>query len=71
MDIYNEALAKLPIDHIDHYASDLYLKVTSYSTALIEAYEWKKNVTTFRSAIDGTLWYDVPFAYSPAWKSCR
>lgn len=67
MDIYTEAMAKLPKDHIDNHCSDLYLKVTTESMVLIEAYQWKQNVTTFNNAIDGTLWFDVPFAYSPAW----
>ena len=66
-DIYSEAIASLPMDDIDHHASDLYLKVTPESSALIERYQWKCNVTRFNSAIDDSLWFDVPFAYSPAW----
>lgn len=65
-DIYSEALANLPMDDIDHHASDLYLKVTALSSVLIGRYEFKQNVTTFNSAIDGSLWFDVPFAYTPA-----
>lgn len=68
-DIYSEALATLPMDEMDYHASDLYLKATPAAIALIERYQWKQNVTRFNSAIDGSVWLDVPFAYSPAWGS--
>jgi hypothetical protein len=62
-DIYTEALAKMRHDDIDHWASDLLLKVTDVSRALVDNYNWKCNVQTFNSAIDGSLWFDLPFAY--------
>ena len=68
--IYEQAVATLPADHIDHhnYGSDLYIKKTPESAKLIAEYEFKENVTTFRSQIDGCIWYDIPFAYTPYWE---
>ena len=53
---------------LDSHESDLYAKVTPESTALIQAYEFRCNVRRFRSQIDGTDWYDIPFAYLPWWE---
>ena len=47
----------------DTHCSDLYLYVTDETKDLINDYEFKVNVTTFKSAIDGRLMYDIPFAY--------
>lgn len=52
---------------IDHHATDLYVPVTEASTELVCAYRWRKNVTTFINQVTGDLWYDIPFAYEPAW----
>jgi hypothetical protein len=52
----------------DHHESDLYIPVTEATMALIKAYEFKTNVTTFISQIDKKLWYDVPFGYMPFWE---
>ena len=57
------------IEH-DSHCSDLYLPVTNETKAMIAEYEFKDNVTTFRSEIDGTRWYDVPFAFDPFWAKC-
>lgn len=48
---------------LDNHESDLHAKVTPESTAIIDAYRWKWKVRTFKSNIDGALWYDVPFAW--------
>jgi len=66
--IYNLAVERLPESDIDHHESDLYLRVSPASAALVEAYEFKDNVTMFKDAIDGVMWYDIPFAYWPFWK---
>jgi hypothetical protein len=47
----------------DTHCNDLYLYVTDETKDLINSYEFKVNVTTFKSAIDGRLMFDVPFAY--------
>jgi hypothetical protein len=49
---------------VDSWATDLYSKVTPKSKELIDNYEYKNIVKTFRSQIDGQLWYDIPFAHS-------
>ena len=56
--------ANIPIS--GHY-SDLYAKCTPESEAIVERYEFKQNVTTFRNNIDNTLWFDIPFQYQPYW----
>ena len=65
-DIYTAMLASGV--EIDHHCTDLYVPVNEVTTAIVDRYEFKCNVTKFRSAIDGTPWYDIPFAYTPAWK---
>jgi hypothetical protein len=52
---------------IDTHESDLYALVTDESTAIIENYKFKNNVTIFRDNIDGDLWYDIPFANDTFW----
>ena len=69
MSIYTELLEKgVPLDH---HETDLYAKVTPESQAIVRAYEFSNNVTTFTSQIDGDLWYDIPFAYEPQWQRTR
>lgn len=55
----------------DHHESDLYCKVTKATSAIINRYEFRHQVTTFHDATDPNraLWYDVPFAYVPYWES--
>jgi hypothetical protein len=65
-----EQLSRAGVE-LDHHESDLYARVTPESRAIVEAYEFRNNVTTFRSQIDGTPWYDVPFAYDPYWTNGR
>ena len=55
--------AGIPAEHIDHWQSDLYLKVTPETTALVNKYRFKKQVTKFIDNIDHEPWYEVPFAY--------
>lgn len=49
--------------------SDLFLKVTPVSTALIEQYDFKENVKKFIDAIDHELWYEIPFANTDWWEA--
>lgn len=51
---------------IDHHETDLYVPVTETTKAIVKDYEHKSIVTCFPSQIDGSLWYDIPFAYTPA-----
>lgn len=66
-DIYNAALRVLPASDLDHHETDLYIKVSEASSALVASYDFRGNVEKFRSPLDGCLWFDVPFAYNPAW----
>lgn len=50
-----------------HWVSDLHLKITPESTALIRDYQFRKSVRSFKSNIDKTHWYDIPFGYKPFW----
>ena len=67
MTIYEKAVATLPASDIDHHYSDLYLKLSKESAAIVSGYEYKNQVHLFVSQIDGCAWYDVPFAYLPYW----
>ena len=66
-DIYTSALRVLPASDLDHHETDLYIKVSEASAALVASYDFRGNVEKFRSPLDGCLWFDVPFAYTPAW----
>jgi antirestriction protein len=57
----------VPDSDISHWNSDLYLRVTPETTAIIDGYDFKNQVSTFIDEIDGKPWYEVPFAYDPAW----
>ena len=52
---------------VDNHESDLYVKVSPESTTIIKKYKFRM-ITTFKSQIDNTLWYDIPFAYTPWWE---
>mgnify|MGYP000856881618 CR=1 FL=1 len=52
---------------MDRHESDLYLKATETAKKLVDEYEFKCNVKMFKSQIDSTLWFDIPFAYDPFW----
>lgn len=65
--IYEKALASMPENEIDHWCSDLYLKANETSSRLVAEYEFPKHVRWFNSQKDGTIWYEIPFAYDPFW----
>jgi hypothetical protein len=52
---------------MDNHESDLYVKVDPKSTEIIKRYEHKGNVSQFKNNKDGSMWYDIPFAYTPWW----
>lgn len=66
--IYEEAVKIMNPKDIDHWQTDLYLKVTSKSRRLVEGYEYRNLVETFVDNIEHELWYDIPFAYKPGWE---
>lgn len=61
--VYAAAVERLPACDIDHYCSDLYLRVTPASEQLRNRYQYPRQVTIFTDAIDGVLWYEFPFCY--------
>ena len=67
-DLYSEIVNVAKSDQIGNWTCDLQCKVTKDTTAVINRYKYKHLVTTFHSAIDGTLWYEIPFAYNPWWE---
>ncbi|MBO5969192.1 MAG: hypothetical protein J6S14_11925 [Clostridia bacterium] len=66
-DIYTIAVKKLPASDLDHHGTDLYIKSSAAAAALVAEYDFLGNVEIFRSPLDGCAWYDIPFAYTPAW----
>lgn len=69
--LYRLATLRMDASDIDHWQTDLYLRETGESRELVECYEFKENVERFRSPIDGKMWFDVPFAYTPGWEKAR
>lgn len=65
--IYQLAVSEMQADEISSHESDLYLKCTPVSENLVSGYEFKQNVRKFRSNIDGSMWFDVPFANDLFW----
>lgn len=51
---------------LDSHESDLYVKASEESTKILK--DSGVSYTSFRSQIDNTLWYDVPFHYEPFWE---
>jgi hypothetical protein len=67
MSIYQELIAAgIPIAN---HESDLYAKVTPESKAILGKYEHKGNLSTFLNQVEGGLWYEIPFAFDPFWRS--
>lgn len=52
---------------IDNHESDLYVKATPEVEKIIRQHAC--NASRFVSQIDGSLWWDVPFAYEPFWEA--
>ena len=67
--IYAAAVAALPACGIDHHASDLYLKRTPASAALLGRLDNTTLLSVFRSQIDGRIWYELPFCFTPFWEN--
>ena len=60
-----ELIKGIPEKDIDHYETDLYLRKTPQTTAVISKLPdvYKKNVTTFIDNIDHVPWYEIPFVF--------
>lgn len=67
--VHEIAALLLPSDHIDHHASDLYIKVTAQSKKIIERLQPKSLLSKFIDNIERVYWYDLPFCYNPTVKT--
>ncbi len=65
--IYQLSMSEMQQDEISSHMSDLYLKCTPVSENLVSGYEFKQSVHKFRSDIDGSMWFDIPFANDLFW----
>ena len=61
--IYAAAVEALPACDIDHHESDLYIKRTPASVALIGRLDNTALLSVFRDP-DGVAWYELPFCYN-------
>ena len=64
MSVYQD-MVDVGVPMTNHY-SDLYVKVTPESQAILERYK-DLSVSRFMHQGDGTLWYDIAFQYMPYW----
>ena len=69
IDLYNEIVKVAKPDEIGNWTSDLQCKATKAVSEIINRYEYRHMVTMFHSAIDGSIWYEVPFAFAPWWSN--
>ena len=63
--IYSVLVKELPAEDIDHHDSDLYVRKTPKSTEIINRLTTKSLLSTFKDNIDGDIWYELPFCFSP------
>jgi hypothetical protein len=64
--IYQKVI-KLDV-YVGGYCSDLYVEVTPETKEIVNAYEYKEQVTTFRNQVNKKMCFDIPFAYEPYWE---
>ncbi len=63
-EICDEMRKALPEKDIDHWQSDLYVRMTLASREIIDRYEFKNLVSAFIDQIDHVQWYEIPFAWT-------
>lgn len=51
INIYERAVKKMKPEEIDHWQTDLYLKVTPVSKRLVEEYDYRNQVSMFKSVL--------------------
>jgi len=53
---------------VSNHETDLYFPVTPESTEILERHPLQYSIReTFVNRVVGGRWYDIPFAYEPAW----
>lgn len=68
MSIYERFKSVCEESEIAHHESDLYVPVTEATAQIVNNYDFKCNVTTFKDQVTGRLYYDIPFEYQPYWE---
>lgn len=53
---------------IASHETDLYVPVNETTMRILRDYPFRSSVTAFTSQIDNKRWFDIPFAYLPAWE---
>jgi DNA-binding XRE family transcriptional regulator len=48
---------------LDHHATDLYAMKTPVSQVIVDAYQFRDQVTEFKDQRSGGIWFEIPFAY--------
>ena len=55
---------------IGNHESDLQFPINHQTARILSKYPQKASIAErFKNQIDGTFWFDVPFAYLPFWES--
>ena len=63
-----EAVKAAGIPHASH-ETDLYIPANPQTRAILKDFPLEyKNKRIFKNQVEGGLWYDIPFAYLPAWE---
>lgn len=69
MNLYAEAINRLPPDQISHFRSDLCLRMSYDSMALVSAYRKQGGfVDEVQDANTQLYWYYIPWGYTPYWQ---
>ncbi len=63
----HETMKNLGVEISSHY-SDLYVPVTEETRTALKNAKPKPYFGTFRSNIDGKMWFDISFAFDPYWE---
>lgn len=54
---------------IGHRESDLYFPLSEQTIEILKRHPLQNRIAErFINQIDGTLWFDIPFAYIPFWE---
>ena len=56
-------IAGMKKNQLDNHSSDLYVLKNEVSEKWLQSYEYKNQVTTFKSETDNEVYYEIPFAY--------
>lgn len=60
---------RLGVPVANHY-TDLYIPVNDLTRRILARYPLhQSNATTFTNEVEGGRWFDVPFCYTPGWRS--